>query len=449
MTTRSVLQRRLKTAAWLGLSTGIVVLLVRAALAPTPTVSAATRSSRPAGAVAPVVHAVPRTDSTHRASARSLPREPTLHQADLQAAPAWALPAAQIAPSLAYVEEGRLVQTLADGTRLEFTLDPGLQRVAQRTLERFQVGFGAVVAISPQTGELLALAEYAHQRPDIEQIALQAEGPAASIFKTITAAALLEGGLTADTEVCTHGGLRKLSLYHLQPKPDRDTRCQTFAEAFGSSNNVAFARWADQRLTPESLHEMSTRFLFDQRLPFLWGVGESRARIPSGSRIGFARSAAGFVGTSLSPLHAALIAATIANDGTMMTPRLVRRATRENRTVYEADYAPLAEVLEPAVARELARVMVATTESGSARKFFYKRGNARIPDVRIAGKTGHLTSRDTGAARHYSWFIAFAPAEAPEIAVAGLVVNGETWTTKGTVLARDVLQAWFDRDRAE
>ena len=85
-------------------------------------------------------------------------------------------------------------------------------------LSRYRVEWGAVVAIRPRTGEILAMAEYAHERPDLSRLALNANAPAASVFKIISAAALLEyAQLRPEDPICTHGGHQKLTLYNLEP----------------------------------------------------------------------------------------------------------------------------------------------------------------------------------------------------------------------------------------
>lgn len=357
----------------------------------------------------------------------------------------WTLPAGAIDPKHATVMDGKLGQLLDDGTRIVLTLDPRLQGVAQSTLEKYKVEWGAVVAIRPQTGEVLAFAEHAEGRPDLSRLPLHAGAPAASIFKIITSSALLEfGGLTPESEMCTHGGHHKLTLYNLKPNERLDTKCETFAQSLGSSNNVAFARWADEKLEPTQLQAMANRFLFGKRIPFPWAVGVSEARIPTASRLGLARAAAGFEGTTLSPLHAALITAAIANDGVMMAPYMVQHADKGGTAVFDATPAKLAEVLTPELAVKLRGMLEETVTSGTGRKFFEKKGQARLP-VRAGGKSGSLAGKEDGLTRNYSWFVAFAPIDKPEIAVATLIVNGEEWTVKGAVPARDVLDAYFDR----
>ena len=126
----------------------------------------------------------------------------------------------------------------------------------------------------------------------------------------------------------------------------------------------------------------------------------------------------------------------------MMAPRLVRRASRGGAVLYEAATAELASVMSADTARSLTDIMLSTTTTGTAKKFFIKNGREKIPGVAFAAKTGHLSGGE-GLHGHYSWFVAFAPAEEPEVAVSALVVNGEVWTTKGAVVAQRFLSSYF------
>jgi len=73
--------------------------------------------------------------------------------------------------------------------------------------------------------------------------------------------------------------------------------------------------------------------------------------------------------------------------------------------------------------------------------FHDAKGDAYLPGIAVAGKTGTLS--DNEANRHYTWFVGFAPADQPEIAVAALVVNNPTWHIKAPLLARNMLRAYF------
>lgn len=448
--------RRAVLGAWLGLAAGTMFVLFSSSDEGSPPASAGPKVvSASAAGPKPVLKPLHPTAQVPQSLAEAVvDPEGSLAKGTPVAAldeepEGWAIPANLIDPGRAVTEGRHLVQTLDDGTRVELTLDPLLQRASEKALANYRVGYGALVALDPKTGEVLALAEYADKRPDLRNLALQAEGPAASIFKIVTAAALVETGhLTSESQSCTHGGRQRLTLYHLTPRKKRDKNCESLAEAMGSSNNVAFARWADEHLQPSDLEHMAERFLFNRRLPFLWGVAMSKAGFPSGSRLGHARAAAGFQGTTMSTLHAAMIAGAVANEGRIMAPRLVRRATRGGEVLYEAEHTLLTQAVKSETASELNRMMVKTVDGGSAAKYFTRRKKPRIPGVTIAGKTGSLSASIGGMSKHYSWFVAFAPAEDPEIAIGALVVNGEVWTTKGAVIARHALEAWFDAKKA-
>jgi cell division protein FtsI/penicillin-binding protein 2 len=104
---------------------------------------------------------------------------------------------------------------------------------------------------------------------------------------------------------------------------------------------------------------------------------------------------------------------------------------------------PTNRVIEEHVARDIAFMMVGTTESGTAYKGFHdRRGRKFLPDLEVAGKTGTLTRRSPSYLQ-YSWFVGFAPADDPEVVIAVLLGNPERWHLKAHTAARIVLQKAF------
>ncbi len=456
------LARRLRWASGLGLLTGvaytIVVWVPPPSNAETETANVETtpapeepvlRPLKPKGlalrGLGLALAEAPRSAKALLASA------PTHRSANKVADRGFAIPAGQVDLAAGQRQGDALVQKLADGTELEFTVAPALQRDAKEALAKYRAHYGALVVLRPQTGEILAMAERDTSPHPTRGIALKADGPAASVFKIVTSAALVDkGGLKPADQICTHGGARRLDSRHLVDNKRRDRWCQTFAQAHGSSNNVAFARWADRLLEPEQLTATADAFLFNRRIPFLWKIGVSEAVVPRSSRLGFAKTAAGFQGSKLSPMHGALIAASVANRGQMMTPRLIRRATdAAGEELYAAQWDPLSRVMSASAAKDVTELMKQTTiGEGSAARYFMRRqkfNRVKGPQggVAVAGKTGTLSRGQ----RHFSWFVGFAPADNPEVAVAALVVNGKVWTTKGAVVAREFLQRYFKRQR--
>ncbi|NUN15016.1 MAG: penicillin-binding protein [Myxococcales bacterium] len=346
----------------------------------------------------------------------------------------------------ARIVDGKYRQTLDDGRVVTFTLNPAVQQRAQQLLEENAVPYGAVVAIDPRDGRVLALASYSSAEPN-RPVAFSASQPAASVFKVVSAAALLEfGNISPDDSICYHGGRRGISEALLNPNPKLDTACNTLAEAIAESTNVVFARMADQHLDVPKLTEVAERFGFGEPVPFAWAVEPSRVSLPQ-KRVEFAGAAAGFHHSTLSPLHAAVMMAGIANDGEMPEPEIVESVDHGGVFTYRAERRVWKRASSAEHARKLTEMMVLTTVRGTATKYFSKRGPG-LDGVTVAGKTGSLSSENGGVVRHNSWFVGFAPADKPEIAIAALVVNDPKWRIKGTLLARQVLETYFTEVRA-
>jgi cell division protein FtsI/penicillin-binding protein 2 len=342
----------------------------------------------------------------------------------------------------------RVTTPLSDGRTAELTLDPVIQRAATSIMKRYKVPEAGLVMLKVDSGEVLAYASHVKEgkRFDVNVVA---EAPAASTFKIVTAAALVEkAGLNENTEQCYRGGRSKISADELREDPKRDKWCATLAMAMGRSLNVVFGRLAQKHLTPEDLTEMGGAFGYGAPVPFASKNQASAIEIP-GDPLEFARSAAGFWHTSLSPLEGAVVAQTIANQGVAFKPRLLRRIYRGEETLWSADDKPsvLRRSIKPSTAKSLTTMMVETVRNGSAYKTFHdRRGRSFLPGIEIAAKTGTLTRHKEN--RHYTWLVAFAPADKPEIAVAALVVNTPLWHIKGPDLARDVMRAYFAKQAA-
>lgn len=339
----------------------------------------------------------------------------------------------------------RVLAPLPEGRDAELTLDPDLQRSAAIQMKRYRIPEAAIVVIEVKTGRLLAYASYVNEGPKFD-VAARAEAPAASVFKVITASALVEkGNLNAGTEQCYHGGRSRITVDELQEDARRDKWCATLAIAMGRSLNVVFARLAQKHLTPEELTGVAGGFGFGAPVPFVAPNEASKIELPQ-EPVEFARSAAGFWHTSLSPLNAALIAQAIANGGVALEPRIVRAVYRGDDKLWEDGSEPrvLRRSVKPETAAEVGRMMLQTVQNGSAYSQFHdKAGRPYLPGISVAGKTGTLTREKQG--RFYTWFVGYAPANQPEIAIASLAVNTPTWQIKAPALAREVLRSYFSK----
>jgi penicillin-binding protein A len=335
---------------------------------------------------------------------------------------------------------GRYVASYGAGKAI-LTLDAGLQQRLERTLSRNAVPWGVTVLLEPSTGRVLAMAEHSRAEPGATGLALKALAPAASVFKLITAAALLEQGVSPEEQVCFHGGRHRLVPRLLADDPRRDRRCTTLESAFSRSTNVVFAKLAERGLDAAGLREAAARFLFNTSIPFPLALEPSPARIDDDG-FELANTAAGFGPVRLSPVHAALLAAIVANGGVYVPPVLV--------DAVEGAPAPAAaeprRVVDGKIASALAEMMRGTVTAGTARKAF-RRAASPLRGVSVAGKTGTLSDKEPY--RDYSWFVGFAPADAPEVAVATVIVNERKWRVRAPAVAREALEAFFASEVAQ
>ncbi|MCC6746329.1 MAG: penicillin-binding protein [Deltaproteobacteria bacterium] len=338
---------------------------------------------------------------------------------------------------------GQFVQTLPDGTEVRYTLDPVLQEKARSILRTYELPMAAMVLYDYRSGEVLVLAGHQAEASalDTERLTLAPWAPAASIFKLVTAGALLDRGVSASTRVCYHGGLHGLTAEHLRDNPALDGACRTLHDAVAHSINPILAKLALRHLDRRSLEAAAGRFGFNRALPFELPVAPSAARIPADGPER-AKAAAGFWHTELSPLHGAVLASAAASGGMMRLPHIVRSVrTPDQKPVRLPVPAPL-RALKAESAADLRRMMVAATETGTARQGFHtRRGRPHFPGIPVAGKTGSLAKQNPFV--HYSWFVGFAPADKPEVVFSVLLGNPMKWRIKASTAAQLLLAAYF------
>jgi penicillin-binding protein A len=333
-----------------------------------------------------------------------------------------------------------LTAPLVGGGSAELTLDPALHRTAKRLLARARPVEGAVLLLDVKTGNLLVAATYTRSARTARELLAEPIAPAASLFKIVTTAALLQRFVPPDRRVCIDGGLHEIDDTHLEPARGPDARCSTFRNALGYSRNAVYAQLAPRLLDPRTLMTTAERLGFNGPVPADFPALVGTVDIPSASeRLDFARTSAGFRGSKLSPLGAAYITSVIARQGRANEIRIIRSIDGVPAPARRGD---LGRVMNGAIAVELRRMMEITVHSGTSLEAFTNSdGRSYLGAIRVAGKTGTL--RGAPGAPMTTWFTGFAPSRDPEVVVTVLLNNGEVWRQKANEVARDALRAYF------
>lgn len=324
-----------------------------------------------------------------------------------------------------------------DGGWHRTSLDVGLQQAALGWLAAARPQAGSIVVVEARTGAVLVWAEWPRPKSREDSLLLGRQLPSASLFKLVTAAALLDKAkISRERRVCTQGGEHRIETEHLLAPRVGLASCSPFGEALGFSRNAVFAQLAHRYLRPDDLTSYAQRFGFNEPLPFELPVMMGRVDI-RGDALGLARSATGFVGSTLSPAGAAYLGLVVAQGGRAGQLHLLAEPTRG-----DDEPRPSVRVLTAGAAHELRRMMEVTVRRGTAASAFHDpSGQAVLPGIRIAAKTGTLGS-DQGTT---SWFVGFAPSHHPELVVTVLLENGPVWHKTAKQLAREVFLAHFQR----
>jgi peptidoglycan glycosyltransferase len=347
--------------------------------------------------------------------------------------------------------DGRWVAPLATGGDAVLTLDSDLQRAASKILANANPVRGGMVVLDAHSGKILVWAETARDGRR-HQVLTTSRVPAASVFKLVTTAALFETtSVSPKEQVCISGGAHGIERRHLDPPRGEGVECSPFAYAIGYSKNAVFAQLATHRLLRDGLLDTAQALGFNGLVPFDVEVPVGTLEVPYGD-LDFARTAAGFQGSTLSPLGGAYLASVIARGGQAIRLRMTDPNTDSNDQTGTSsndddqsnndDAQVVGRVLKPLTASRLRRMMEVTVRSGTCRRAFSDpSGRPYLGNMRVSGKTGTLRPESSDGMT--SWFIGFAPSENPEIVISVMLENGNVWRHKANELARDLLRSYF------
>jgi penicillin-binding protein A len=335
------------------------------------------------------------------------------------------------------------------GGNVQLTIDPAAQQAAYDGLSAVPAVQGAVVAIRPATGEILAMVSLPTYDPnklashDLGEVAdtfdrlesdpaqpllnraIQTRLPPGSTFKVVTAAASIEAGLYKADDNVPGGVTYQLPLVS-GPTGEIDNEGRScgangstipYTQAMGQSCNTSFAQIAG-KVGAEDMLDTAEAFGFNSH--YLDDLGpQAESVFPEkldDAQLG--QTGFGQFEVSATPLQMAMVAAGLANGGVVMKPYLVdERQSADLDVLDKTDPQELSRAVSATTASEVTKLMVATVDEGTA-------SPAQIPGISVAGKTGTAQS-GIDDVPPYAWFISYAPADNPEVAVAVMIQKAD------------------------
>ncbi len=334
------------------------------------------------------------------------------------------------------------------GNNLVLTVDSDLQQKIYKWLGKQR---GSVVVLEPTTGKILSMVSYPAFNPNeltknweklikdeknspLLNRATQGLYPPGSIFKIITAAAALENSFEDTHYNCegvTEFGSKKIHCAKNKSHGEED-----MSKAFAVSCNTFFST-VGLDMGGDVLKSVSDRLYFNKEYDFPLPYSKSSFVLNNSSSVSeIVETSIGQGKTLTTPVHMAMIVSAIANGGLMMEPYVVDYVkTNNGYTVLKNFPTPLEQVFTLEESENLKNLMVGTVENGTG-------VNAKINGIEIAAKTG--TAENPQGADH-GWFVAFAPADNPQIAVSIILENSDG-PKKAVQITKDIINAYVTAD---
>lgn len=330
---------------------------------------------------------------------------------------------------------------------VDFTINQKLQNFVKKRMRTYRPDHIAVVVIDNNTGKVLSSVDYDRKTKKYgNRLTLSSTHPAASVFKIVTAAELVkQSEIEPETKFKFTGRSTTLYKYQLK-KPKRWIRKHSLNKAFALSNNVVFGKAAMKHLYATDLIKMADAMGFHKSLLDEVDLGKSVTYIPS-NLYGLAELASGFNRkTMISPMHGAVIASIIANEGVLVRPYIIDNVFEEGTLSSVWSGTEHKEsVMDTEVARDLENMMNATVVRGTATSAFRTMRRSKLwKKIRVGGKTGTITGGLPYGKR--DWFVAFAkPLHKDDkgISICVMIVNKKKWYVRSSVFAQQLIEYYY------
>lgn len=331
------------------------------------------------------------------------------------------------------------------GNNLNLTINDELQEYAYEQLDGRD---GAIVAMEPTTGQILAMVSLPDFNPEtIEKdwpsmmedenspfLARATQGlyPPGSTYKIVTAAGVYDNGMT--TETFDDEGLFKkddVTVYNYNKESFGKLDIKT---AFEVSSNYVFCTLGYE-MGADAVKAEAEKFGVNKSFEFDIPVSQSQIQYKKMTDLDGALVSIGQGGLVMTPLHVAMMASAVANNGKMMKPYIVETVTTENGTVIgQTKPSVLYDSIGTACADYIEDMMIGVVEDGTGT-------GAQISGITVAGKTG---TAENETDKDHAWFVGYAPVENPTICVAVVLENAATSGGKSAVpIAKNIIKKFL------
>lgn len=331
------------------------------------------------------------------------------------------------------------------GYNVELTTDINIQEIVYKHMQNVK---GSCVIMDPRTGDVLALVSNPSFDPntvddDWDYLIQNTDGPLVnratsgsyrpgSTFKIVTATGILSSGIDTSYQ---DTGSETIQGYEIRNFADQVFGMVNLRSAFVNSINTYFAAKTDV-MGSNSFEKLAEKFMINKDYPF--DLDKKNAKIPFNdlNQVDLAMTGFGYGKTEITPLHMAMISSSIANEGIMMKPRLVKKVfDEEGKIIEEKKVEELSEVASAYDANYIRDLMVAVVNEGTGTQ-------AYLDSVQIAGKTGTADKND---GLLDAWFVGFAPAYDPKLAIALVVEDSDdTGGETAAPIARDIISDIYE-----
>ena len=339
----------------------------------------------------------------------------------------------------------KMVVNKDQGNDVTLTLNQDIQDILYQNLKPYK---GSAVIMNPKTGEVLAMVSLPSYDASIidedwDNLIQNKDAPLVnratsgsyrpgSVFKIITAAAMLDYGIDPNYEDV---GVEKIQGFDIKNIADGVYGFIDLRQAFINSVNTYFAN-KTVAIGKEKFEKETDKFMINKKYPFDLELSESKIPFDKLNQADLAMTGFGYGKSEITPLHMAMVASSIANEGKMMAPRLVKKVTdSDGKIIKESKEKVLSEVTSKDNATKIKEMMVGVINEGSGT-------SAYLDYPTIAGKTG-TADKENGLLD--AWFVGFAPADDPKIAIALVLEDSQLTSSESAApLSRDIISQIFN-----